>query len=66
MRCCKNGTESISNTAKGQVLTSLTAHPFDVVLFLHGTKRPSVAQDAPRFFCVPYTCETQGKRQKVQ
>lgn len=34
MRCYKNGTDSISNTAKGQVLTSQIAHPFDI-LFLH-------------------------------
>lgn len=66
MRCYKNGADSVSNSAKGQVLTPHTAHLFDKVLFLYNTKRSSVAQDAAQFFCVPYTCETQGKGQKVQ
>ena len=66
MRCYKNGADSISNSAKGQVLTHHTAHLFDMVLFLHSTKISSVAQDAAQFSCVPYTYETQGKGQKLQ
>lgn len=66
MRCYKNRTASISNTAKGQVLTSHIAHPFVRILFCNSTRRSSVAQDALQFFSVPYTCEMQEKGQKVQ
>lgn len=61
----KNGTDPISNTTEGQELTSHILHPLDIVVFLHSTQRSSETWAAPRFFCLPYTCETQGKGQKV-